>query len=112
MLNSCKCVRSLLQVEEISLTSIVVRRTDGVRQWYPIAKMSTNTLSNLTRSDNKSDKLAVCPQLSLHCLMQPLVTTSKCLQRPGLAPAELNPLYHPLLTVPATAFVCFVSACG
>ena len=59
MFSSCPTRLLSDQVEEISLTSIVVRRSDGVRLWYPISKMNTTALANLSRSENKSDKLAV-----------------------------------------------------
>lgn len=47
------------QVEEIALTCVILQRADGVRQYCPISKLSTNILSNLSRSACKKDKLTV-----------------------------------------------------
>ena len=49
-------------MEEISLSSIVMKKGDGSRCWYPVAKLISNPLSNLSRSGNRSDKLQVSDQ--------------------------------------------------
>ena len=48
-------------MEEISLSSIVMKKGDGSRVWYPVAKLISNPLSNLSRGDNRCDKLQACP---------------------------------------------------
>eukprot|EP00891_Asterochloris_glomerata_P004863 jgi/Astpho2/4863/Aster-05797 len=55
-------------VEEISLSTTVMRRSDGARLWYPNAKLSQNAVINISRSENKSERFKVSnivPQLFL-----------------------------------------------
>lgn len=42
-----------MQVEEIALVNIVLRRWDGARIWYPTTSIISIPLLNLTRSNNK-----------------------------------------------------------
>eukprot|EP00884_Botryococcus_braunii_P016727 jgi/Botrbrau1/3738/Bobra.0363s0019.3 len=46
-------------VERISLMSLLLKRSDGSRIWYPVAKLISLPLLNLTRSDKKSDFVKV-----------------------------------------------------
>lgn len=50
-----------IQVEEISLSTIVVRRGDGVRMWVPTTQLVPKTCQNISRSDNRSEAFKVSP---------------------------------------------------
>jgi small-conductance mechanosensitive channel len=41
------------QVEEMALQNITLRRSDGVRIFYPIVKMCGEPIYNVTRSANR-----------------------------------------------------------
>ena len=41
------------QVEEMALQNITLRRSDGLRIFYPIVKLCTEPVFNVTRSANR-----------------------------------------------------------
>ena len=41
------------QVEEMALQNITLRRSDGLRIFYPIVKLCTEPVFNVTRSNNR-----------------------------------------------------------
>ena len=41
------------QVEEMALNNIVLKQANGIRVFYPITRMFTEPLYNVTRSSNR-----------------------------------------------------------
>lgn len=66
--NSCEhsemSIRQL-QVEEMALQNLTLRRSDGVRIFYPITKLCKEPIFNISRSANRWEgfKVAATPQL-------------------------------------------------
>ena len=49
-----------MQVEEVALQNIVLRRADGVRIFFPITKLSVEPVLNVSRSNNRWEGFKVC----------------------------------------------------
>ena len=62
------CTKSLphssmpvLQVEEMALNNIVLSQANGIKVFYPITRMFTEPLYNVTRSSNRWEGFRVMP---------------------------------------------------
>jgi small-conductance mechanosensitive channel len=43
----------MVQVEEIALQNVLLRRADGIRLFYPISKLCLEPVMNVSRSGNR-----------------------------------------------------------
>lgn len=60
-------VGPVVQVEEISLQTCILKRWDGARVWYPNIIMLSAPVTNITRSGCKWECFTVSPQSKI-CL--------------------------------------------
>ena len=66
-----------LQVEEMALNNIVLQQANGIKVFYPITRMFTEPLYNVTRSSNRWEGFRVMHQQLLSvCMAFDLTTTS------------------------------------
>lgn len=46
-------MQACMQVEEVALQNVVLKRADGVRIFYPITKLAIEPVYNVSRSANR-----------------------------------------------------------